>query len=290
MANYYEDLGLSPQVSMEEIRSAIDTRYNQWRELTTHPDAELRAEAERNQRLLEQIRATLTDPSKRAIYDAGIGLIGTGGLADPEALLKQAAPAPKPKTPRPAGAPESTTLWACHNCGTENPEWTQFCLNCQTELVRLCPECGQMKSLVKTSVCGNCGFSYEAATQRKSLKDQDQALGDEITAREAKIQALLIKKAELRYGPVIALSGLAFLLFLFSLSSFAEGGWGLGIVAFLITVGFAAGVYFIGSKLKRERHELMLNMERERTEIAELALSRKDILDRYEVLGTRKKI
>lgn len=121
-------------------------------QLATHPDATVVKEANRNLRLLEQMRATLTDTNRRAAYDAGIGVGSAGGLANPAAILRKATPAtaatrdhppslrpvPPPRPMRPRGACE------CPKCHTRKPEWTQFCLNCQNELMRLCPECSQI--------------------------------------------------------------------------------------------------------------------------------------------------
>jgi hypothetical protein len=244
MANYYEDLGLNPQVSVEEIRSAIDGRYNQWRELTTHPDAEVRVEADRNQRLLEQMRTTLTDPTKRAIYDAGIGLSGTGGLADPEALLKRAPPPPKPKVP-PSRSPDATTLWSCHRCGTENPEWTQYCLNCRAELVRRCPECGHLRSLVKTGTCGNCGFEYQAAERRVALHHEMESLREQQNQSEKTIENLRYQIRGLEQAnPSLSLFYIIFgipggVCFIGGIYALFSGEIGLWEASFVILMGLA---------------------------------------------------
>ena len=61
MSNYYEMLGLATDANTADIHRAVDNRYNEMRQLATHPDATVVEEANRNLRLLEQMRATLTD-------------------------------------------------------------------------------------------------------------------------------------------------------------------------------------------------------------------------------------
>ena len=65
MSNYYEMLGLATDANTADIHRAVDNRYNEMRQLATHPDATVVEEANRNLRLLEQMRATLTDASRR---------------------------------------------------------------------------------------------------------------------------------------------------------------------------------------------------------------------------------
>ena len=86
MTSYYEMLDIPVDAGSTEIETIIDQKYNDWRQYATHPDPNVVEEANRNLRLLEQIRTTLTDDSRRAVYDAGIGLHSTGGLTDPTAM------------------------------------------------------------------------------------------------------------------------------------------------------------------------------------------------------------
>ncbi|RIK22539.1 MAG: hypothetical protein DCC52_13660 [Chloroflexi bacterium] len=164
MANYYELLKVSPSASAQEISSAFDTQYEQWRRLVTHHDPNVVNQANQALQLLEQIRATLSDPAKRAAYDEGIGL---------RSPMTPPAPRQMPGAAQPGSvAPTQPALWTCPKCAKENPPNTRFCFNCGTQLVRACPECGQETSLVATGFCGNCGYNYDVAAQRAKLKSE----------------------------------------------------------------------------------------------------------------------
>jgi transcription elongation factor Elf1 len=181
MSNYYELIELNPTATLAEIENAIDTRYNQWRALVTHHDDKIRDQANQAMRMLEQIRATLTDPAKRGVYDEAIGVKGaTAGLVDPTAVMNmpRVTMPPPPPPPRPPVAKQvvseasTSKLWACQKCGEKNPEHTQFCYNCGTQLVRECPKCHKNTSLVSTGFCGNCGANYEETVKRIELRTQ----------------------------------------------------------------------------------------------------------------------
>ena len=180
MANYYEMIEQKPSATDKEIETAIDVRYNQWRALVTHHDDKVRDQANQAMRMLEQIRATLSDPAKRAVYDEAIGVRGaTAGLVDPNAVLNvPRVGMPPPPPPRsPASKPVTTEtgtskLWACQKCGEKNPEHTQFCYNCGTQLVRECPRCKKNTSLVATGFCGSCGANFDEAKKRIELRVQ----------------------------------------------------------------------------------------------------------------------
>ena len=204
MSTYYDELGLSPQASAAELQTALDARYNQYRNLVTHPDATVVEEANRNLRLLEQMRAALTNTNRRAAYDAGISVGGAGGLADPAAILRKATPPPPPRatlSPTQTGAPAD--LWTCPNCSTPNPEWTPFCLHCRTPLLRQCPECGKMKSLVKTGACSNCGYEYDVAKRRvekrAALNAELTSLQEQVSTQKEIIAVLTTKRGVLLF-------------------------------------------------------------------------------------------
>ena len=191
MPNYYEILCVAPSASEIEIQAAYDTQYNQWRRLVTHHNPNVVNQANQALQTLEKIKATLTDPSRRAAYNEGIGVAGpVGGLADPAALLRTLASPPAPTLP-PANpavtAPAvSNGLWTCYKCSTENSPQTKFCLKCAAQLVRTCPECRGETSLVATSVCGRCGYSYETANRRQEIRQQIPGIQRELADAQQK--------------------------------------------------------------------------------------------------------
>jgi tetratricopeptide (TPR) repeat protein len=68
--NYYAILGIDRSASDEEIRIAVREQRRRWTKLQGHPNLERRYEAELQVRAISEIEATLTDPRKRAAFDA----------------------------------------------------------------------------------------------------------------------------------------------------------------------------------------------------------------------------
>jgi len=205
VTTYYEILKVAPTATGAEIEAAYEAQYNQWRRLVTHHDPSIVNQANQALQVLETIRATLTDPDKRSVYNAAIGLGGSmGGLADPEAILRMSAPVvtpPPPPRPAATSAPTGPTagpgLWACPKCGTENPAQTKHCFKCGTQLVRECPECKQLSSLVATGFCGQCGYNYNVALRRAELRPKIAGLQEELAALSKNIKAVEAKKSSL---------------------------------------------------------------------------------------------
>lgn len=161
MPSYYEVLKLEINASPEAINAAIDERYNEYRRLVNHHDPEIVEQANRALRQLEEIRSTLTNPEKRAVYDQSLSF---GGLADPAALLQAASAGTAMITPpsvrleEQAKAEESP--WRCINCGKLNREGSKVCANCQKVLARSCPSCGNVVPLAD-KYCSNCSANVE---------------------------------------------------------------------------------------------------------------------------------
>ena len=68
--NYYAILGIDRSASDEEIRIAVREQRRRWTKLQGHPNLERRYEAELQVRAISETEATLTDPGKRAAFDA----------------------------------------------------------------------------------------------------------------------------------------------------------------------------------------------------------------------------
>jgi len=168
MATYYELLKIQPTASPAEINTAIEDQYNQWRRLVTHHDPNVVTQANQTLQLLETIRSTLMDTSKRSVYDAAIGINGQqiGGLGDPDALLRlggAVATPPQPATranASPARVVEATNVWVCSKCNTVNPLKTKFCSKCGLQLGVDCPNCGKLTKATD-KFCAECGKNLE---------------------------------------------------------------------------------------------------------------------------------
>ncbi|MGB3218562.1 MAG: zinc ribbon domain-containing protein [Anaerolineae bacterium] len=239
MTTYYEMLKIQPTASAVEVETAIEEQYNQWRRLVNHHDANVINQANMALSTLETIRATLTDPSRRSAYDAGIGLGGTmGGLADLSVILQSLGPTmtpPMPGFPKPTGTPPAATasssLWTCPKpeCRADNPPHTRYCFKCGTELVRQCPECSAITSLVATKMCGACGYNYDVAAQRRDLRARTSVLQTEIQGLKAQSETVKASKVEARGGPLAGV--IAVLGIVWGASQGNLFGWIIGIIA-----------------------------------------------------------
>jgi hypothetical protein len=184
---YYEILKISPTASTSEIQAAIDAQYDQWRRLVTHHKPEVVEQANQSLRILETIRATLTDPAKRAVYDASLSV---GGLADPEAVIRTHGEPPPPPL-RSSGSPglpgtRPVDAWVCPQCGTTSPRGTRFCSKCRAQIGIDCPKCKKL-TLKSDPYCAECG-----ADLREELERERQ----ERLAQEAETARLTIARAQ----------------------------------------------------------------------------------------------
>lgn len=171
MANYYEILQIQTSASKQDIESAIDRQYNQWRRLVTHHDPTQANQATQKLALLEQMRGILTDPAKRAGYDAAIGLTGqkVGGLMDPDAMqqMPSAAPYGPPGTRVPGNTGYQPSMppadaWICTKCRAVNAIGKRFCSICGEQLGVDCPKCGKLTKATD-KFCAECGCNLEEA-------------------------------------------------------------------------------------------------------------------------------
>lgn len=253
--------------SLVEIQSAYDEQYNKWRRLVNHHDPNVVNQANLALQSLQQLLATLTDSNRRAAYDAGIGLSGVGGLADPEAILRaplpSVTPPPPPRQtaqPPPAPvAPSAPTLWACPKCNANNPEHTHYCFKCGTQLVRKCPECNGDTSLVATGFCGKCGFKYDVALRRKELQNVAGQLRKGASTIDAQITS--VRARELNFTGV-GVGVAIMMLTLLGLCGWARSiesalvVFACGGLGFLIT-GLSVGyILLVKSRKDTELHNL----------------------------------
>jgi hypothetical protein len=196
MANYYDLLQIMPHASRAEVDSAYESQYDTLRRLVNHPTQGLSVQNKLAQ--LEEARQVLTDPVKRAAYDAQLGGASElSGLADPSAaappVMPAMAPPPVsvqlPQAPPQQAAGTRAGIWSCPGCSLDNPPNTRFCFNCGTQLVRECPECQRNTSLVASGFCGECGIHWDAAMRRRTLEQEQGRLAAELNSVRAELQA-----------------------------------------------------------------------------------------------------
>jgi len=175
MPSYYEILKVQSTATQSEVETALDAQYNQWRRLVTHHNPTVVEEANRSLRALEQIRNILANPVERAKYDAGLNI---GGLADPEQLLRSAAPSPVPPMTLSGNVPlinrqtleQRVDAWVCPKCTTANTIGEQFCKKCGNALSQVCPSCNAITEKTQP-YCSKCGVN-----KKEALKDKNSAL------------------------------------------------------------------------------------------------------------------
>ncbi len=179
MPTYYEMLKLTPAATAGEIEAAIEALYHQWQSLVTHHDPDIVNKANQALGFLERARATLLDPSRRAAYDASLGVQGlVGGLVNPQAKPKIATPLP-PKLPTPssvASAAASPDTWICPKCHAPNVRKMPYCPQCGEEVAHQCPKCGELIERA-AQFCSHCGVDVQIhkVTQRSEvLREQLQ--------------------------------------------------------------------------------------------------------------------
>ncbi len=168
MSNYYEILQIRPDAPAPEIEAACDTQYNYWRRLITHHDPNMVNQANQTLQLLETIRATLTHPERRIVYDAQ--LQGEHGMNDKIGNTKMAAhPGVMPPSPSLASSLRRVDVWLCHKCQTANVPGNTYCKQCGHTIGVHCPNCSM---IVEASVafCSHCGVNVVVAARQKELE------------------------------------------------------------------------------------------------------------------------
>ncbi len=174
MSTYYEILKLKPTTKVTEIETALDRQAHHWQRLLTHHDPAKVSEANRALQVLEVIRDTLTDPGKRAAYDANLGLRSTvSGLADLQAQSSElGAPLLSPHSP--TSITPRVDAWVCGKCQTPNPIGTPYCGNCGNKLGIHCPKCSKL-TRATANYCLHCGTNLQAALREQETRNRTVA-------------------------------------------------------------------------------------------------------------------
>ncbi|MGV8026687.1 MAG: zinc ribbon domain-containing protein [Anaerolineaceae bacterium] len=200
MTTYYEFIHVEQNASSNEIEAAIDTQYDKWRQLISHHDPQIAAQANQAILLLEQIRDTLMNKKKREIYDSSI--IDVDGLADPDAFLQTnfVPPFSTPKAkPDPKASTDRTDAWICTNpsCKKANRVGEQFCAKCGARIGLECPKCGEMSEL-SNPFCSSCGvdkkefFKSKQESMINNIQHQINTTKQDINTLENNLTKIII--------------------------------------------------------------------------------------------------
>lgn len=181
MPTYYDVLQLAPTATTADIENACDTQYHHWRRLVTHHDPQVVNQANTALQRLETIRATLTHPERRAVYDAQIRSNHTdtvGGLGDPAAAPGAVITLP----PNPQDVPvfaqmqqspleleERVDAWVCPACQMANAIGNAYCKDCGETIGIRCPKCHQMIQ-ANAIFCSHCGVNVANAARQNELE------------------------------------------------------------------------------------------------------------------------
>lgn len=198
MSNYYETLKISQSATSVEIQTAYETAYNYWRNLVNHHDPKMVQQANQALSVIEQIRTTLSDPVKRANYDASLSIGSIGGLADATAQ-PAATPMMTPPMARSSVIPGSraqsnivnSDSWSCTKCYSVNVLGTRFCKKCGNQLGKDCPKCHTLleASAQFCSVCGVGIRDFERETEIKTAEADALRIVEQ--RRQAQMEAIL---------------------------------------------------------------------------------------------------
>lgn len=210
VASYYEVLQVLPTATGAEIEAAYEQQYNHWRRLVTHHDPAMVEQANQALRALEKVRATLTDPAKREVYDAGLGLRGpVGGLADPAAALS-ATPrfTPPPARPtQPTAESKPLDAWLCPQCGAISLMGTRFCKGCGHSIGRDCPQCSQLIEAT-AQFCAHCGADVQKVeSQRQQVRSKIESLKRQLEELRANLPSK--DSLDIKISPETARVGLS---------------------------------------------------------------------------------
>ena len=243
MINYYETLEIGIESSSEEIENAIDNQYNHWRQLVSHHDPETVIQANQALLVLEEIRSTLLDDTKRNNYNETLKLNEKiGGLGDSGTVLKNLSIAGKRKLhdKKIIDKIERTDAWVCHSCDKANRIGTSFCEKCGKIIAKPCPSCSSLAP-ISNEFCPNCGSNkFDAFENIKAIDLQE--LNNTLTSLQSHI--LNIENGDVPFAAdsedqrFKMIYSLAFYSSIVTIISLIQGAEILGIVFFLITIIF----------------------------------------------------
>ena len=129
-----------------------------------------------------------------------------------------------------------------------------------------------MKSLVKTGVCGNCGYEYATAQKRAALRQEIQALNNQLKARKEELGAASMQLAAVEQSQKGSGSALKWTIVLFGLPSglcllsscaaLLQGAVDATLVFFIIALPFlAVGAARLNRADKKEQKAREVSMQ-----------------------------
>ncbi|MCL4299590.1 MAG: zinc ribbon domain-containing protein [Anaerolineae bacterium] len=209
MPTYYEILRVTATATTAEIEQAYETQYHHWRRLVTHHNPETASRANQALQWLEKIRGTLTDPTRRALYDTSIGVVEkVGHLADPLATLLPPSAQEISSDPSLPGNSPMELAWICSRCQTPNPIATLFCKECGYQIGQACVKCGAIIEIT-AYFCQGCGVRLSDAVRESEIEQAHQIqaereLGRQIAEERVRREEERRKFEELKKSMTIA--------------------------------------------------------------------------------------
>ncbi len=222
MSNYYETLNISQSATSSEIQTAYEFAYNYWRNLVNHHDPQMVQKANQALMEIEQIRAILSDPVKRANYDASLSVGNIGGLVDTSAHSVSVSTA-NPPAVRTSNIPAhisnpnivNSDSWPCAKCSSVNAVGTRYCKKCGNQLGKNCPKCNTLLEATAQfcSVCGVNILDFGRELEIKAAETERLRIIEErrIAEQQSRL-AIIIKSSNnamnlTKYGWLVSILG-----------------------------------------------------------------------------------
>lgn len=154
MIDYYKVLSLLPNATISEINEA----YIYMRHLLSDKIQENDESALEQLKLLDEAYEILGDPDRRIAYDQSRrGKIKEGAIVPTKSL---------PETKITPFDSELILEHICPFCEVSNPLHAVICNNCQKQIARPCPNCGQLNALTNKQ-CHRCGTLIHQYDQQR---------------------------------------------------------------------------------------------------------------------------
>jgi len=178
---HYEQLGVSPAATQQEIAAAYARHQAEWQALVERGDPDALARL----RAIDEAYAALADPARRVAYDR---TLDNQRAHSSTSLVPSSAQVLVPGSP-PAPAP----AYACPHCGALNPIQLAVCQACGQQVTRPCPSCRTPVPLAE-AICSRCNTAIddynrrrfeEAMHSTRQIEKERQATTSRVQGQEA---------------------------------------------------------------------------------------------------------